>query len=261
MPSSQQIQVIIIGGGTFGTTTAYHLSQTDYKKVVVLDRFKGTPSPEAAGTDINKVIRTEYPDQLYTKLASDARDIWKDPNGLFSGLYHESGWVIGASERSMPFVESSIVSAKKMGVEPVHTLSVDDVKNRWPRAFGNGRFDGWKLYYSPHAAWVNAREGMRRMARKSMDSNVVEYITGESGHVVQLLFNANSTCIGVKCIDGSTYFADKIVLAAGAAAAELLDLEGQIEANGHTVGHIQLTPEEVEKYKNMPIVDHLEGGE
>lgn len=215
------------------------------------------PSREAAGTDINKVIRTEYPDALYAKLACDSREVWRDRNGLFSGLFHQSGWLIGASDRSLPFVQSSIKSAKSLGIEPARPLGMEEIRRRWPEL--NGDFAGWKSFWSSHAAWVNAQEGLARMARKAMDGGV-KYIVGDKGYVKELLFDQNSTCIGVKCADGSTYFGSKIILAAGAASGSLLDLQGQIVANGHTVGHIQLTAAEVEKYKNMPIIDHLEGG-
>jgi sarcosine oxidase/L-pipecolate oxidase len=37
-------------------------------------------------------------------------------------------------------------------------------------------------------------------------------------------------------------------------------MKGQLVTKGHTVGHIQLTPEEVELYQDIQIVDNLEGG-
>lgn len=248
--------IIIVGGGTFGTTTAFHLAKKGYTNVTVLDRFP-VPSLEAAGNDINKVVRTEYPDPLYTKLVTDAKNIWSDPNGLLSGLYHPSGWIIAASDRSMPFIEASIQSAKTVGTEPPKLVSTEEVHKKWPML--NGDLPGWQSYCGSSGAWVNAREGITRMARKAINSGV-RYITGDGGYVKQLLFDADSTCVGVRCIDGSTYYGKKIVVAAGAAAGSLLDLKGQIVAKGHTIGHIQLSPEEVEKYKDMPIIDHLEGG-
>ncbi|KAJ5578531.1 uncharacterized protein N7459_007495 [Penicillium hispanicum] len=248
--------IIIIGGGTFGTTTAYHLAKKGYTNVVVLDRFP-VPSVEAAGNDINKVIRTEYPEPLYTKLASDAREIWSDSNGLFAGLYHPSGWIIGASDRSEAFVQGSMRSAKAMGVEPPRLVSTEEIHQKWPAMTGD--FQGWKSYWSPNAAWVNAREGIVRMAREAMAAGV-KYISGSSGYARQLLYDEHQACVGVRCDDGTTYFGSKIVLAAGAAAGSLLDLKGQIVAYGHTVGHIQLTPDEAAKYQSMPILDHLEGG-
>ncbi|RDW93843.1 NAD(P)/FAD-dependent oxidoreductase [Aspergillus mulundensis] len=248
--------IIVIGGGTFGTSTAYHLSQKGYTNVTVLDRFP-VPSFEAAGNDINKIVRTEYPEPLYTKLASDSRDIWRDSNGLFAGLYNPSGWIIGATDRSTPFVEASMKSAKALGVDPPKLVSTEEIHEKWPVM--SGGFEGWKSFWSPNAAWVNAREGIVRMAQEAIKSGV-KYISGNAGYAKQLLYDENQTCIGVKCADGSAYFASKIILAAGAAAGSLLDLENQIVAKGHAVGHIQLTPEEVEEYKDMPILDHLEGG-
>ncbi|KAL3438893.1 FAD dependent oxidoreductase [Aspergillus tetrazonus] len=248
--------IIVIGGGTFGISTAYHLSTKGYTNVTVLDRFS-VPSFEAAGNDINKIVRTEYPEPLYTKLASDARDIWRDSNGLFAGLYHPSGWIIGATDRSTPFVEASMRSAKALGVEPPKLVSTEEIHEKWP--IMNGDFEGWKSFWSPNAAWVNAREGIVRMAQKAIDAGV-RYVSGSAGYAKQLLYDENQTCVGVKCADGTAYFGSKIILAAGAAAGSLLDLENQIVAKGHVVGHIQLTPDEVEEYKDMPILDHLEGG-
>ena len=53
--------IIIVGGGTFGTTTAFHLAKKGYTNISIIDRFT-VPSPEVAGNGINKVVRTEYLD-------------------------------------------------------------------------------------------------------------------------------------------------------------------------------------------------------
>lgn len=185
--------IIVIGGGTFGTSTAYHLSTKGYTNVTVLDRFS-VPSFEAAGNDINKIVRTEYPEPLFTKLASDARAIWRDSNGLFTGLYHPSGWIIGATDRSKPFVEASMRSAKALGVEPPKLVSTEEIHEKWP--IMNGDFEGWKSFWSPNAAWVNAREGIVRMAQKAIDAGV-RYVSGSAGYAKQLLYDENQTCVGV----------------------------------------------------------------
>lgn len=252
----QEKSVLIVGGGTFGTSTAYHLSQGGYKHVTVLDR-SAPPSFEAAGNDINKVIRADYPEPLYAQLASEATAIWRDPSGLFNGLYHKCGWIIGATETSIAWIESAAKAAGELGFEQAQRVSSQDVHTRWPVL--SGPMEGWKTFWNSSAGWVNARESLLRMARKAQEGGV-KYISGSSGQVTQLLFDENSSCIGARCADGSAYFADAVILAAGAAAASLLDLEGQLVAKGHTVGHIQLSKEEAERYKNMPIIDHLEGG-
>lgn len=248
--------VLIIGGGTFGTSTAYYLSQRGYKSIKVLDRW-APPSLEAAGNDINKVIRADYSEPLYAKLASEAMKVWKDPAGLFKGMFHNSGWIMGAGSLSLPFIEESIKNAEKLGTEKGEWVTAEETKKRWP-AF-TGEMDGWKIHWNGAAGWANARDALAAMAKEASKAGA-EYIYGDVGYAKQLLFDSNGSCVGARCADGSTYFADLVVLAAGAAAAGLLDMKGQLVAKGHTVGHIQLTPEEVEKYKDIPIVDHLEDG-
>jgi len=52
-PSTSKI--LIIGGGTWGTSTALHLARRGYKHIKVLDAYQ-IPSPIAAGNDINKIV-------------------------------------------------------------------------------------------------------------------------------------------------------------------------------------------------------------
>lgn len=255
-PSSQSDSILIIGGGTFGTSTAYHLAQRGYTSVVVLDRW-ARPSREAAGNDLNKIVRTEYPQTHYAQLAQDAAAVWKDDNGVFSGLYHESGWILAGTAGRMEFIESSIQAQRKLGLKEAVPITGPQIRQRWPQF--TGAFADWKPVYNPATAWVEAGDAVKRMADSAVEMGV-KYISGESGHVTQLLFDESSRCVGVRCADNTTHFASQVILAAGAAAAGLLDLKGQIVGKGHTVCHIQLSPEEARKYAGLPITSHLEGG-
>ncbi|KAK4542598.1 hypothetical protein LTR36_006646 [Oleoguttula mirabilis] len=75
----------------------------------------------------------------------------------------------------------------------------------------------------------------------------VRYVDGNAGFVKHLIYDDTGKCTGVRCADGAETFADIVLVAAGAATAGLMDMTGQLVAKGHTVGHIQLTPSEVEK--------------
>lgn len=50
-------QILIVGAGTFGLSTAFHLLRRGYTSVTVLDRASKLPAVDAAGTDINKGAR------------------------------------------------------------------------------------------------------------------------------------------------------------------------------------------------------------
>lgn len=154
--------VLIVGGGTFGTSTAYHLSLRGYSSVTVLDRFDA-PSKDSAATDLNKVIRADYPNPLYTKLGLEAMSVWKDPSDpVFAGLYRESGWIMSAHEMTKEWLESSRVTAEKAGRQGVKYMTAEELRKQWP-AF-TGDFPGWTNLWSPAAGWVSkARERRRKI--------------------------------------------------------------------------------------------------
>lgn len=85
--------VLIIGAGTFGTSTAYHLAQTyrDPSRVTIIDR-ESSPPAKAAAIDINRIIRADYPSTLYCNLANEAIHTWFWSNEL-GPCFHKVGWL------------------------------------------------------------------------------------------------------------------------------------------------------------------------
>lgn len=205
------------------------------------------------------MIRADYSEPLYTKLATESAEQWEDPNGLYAGLYHRTGWLIATPERGagLDFVHKAIENAHAKGFEAAKPISPEEVTRSFPAY--TGKMDGWKIFSQSAAGWASAGKALERMA-KAAQRHGVKYVSGPSGHTKSLVFNAAGRCIGAQSADGTKHIADHVVLAAGAAAASILDMKGQLVAKGHTVGHIQLSPLEVEKYRSMPMVDHFEGG-
>lgn len=61
-------EILIVGAGVFGLSTALHLARNGYRNITVIDR-ESIPSPYSAGCDLNKIVRAEYEDSFYTDLA------------------------------------------------------------------------------------------------------------------------------------------------------------------------------------------------
>ena len=61
--------VIIVGGGAWGLSTAFHMTDSGYTNITVYERASQIPSPYSAAWDLNKIVRAEYEDPFYTKLA------------------------------------------------------------------------------------------------------------------------------------------------------------------------------------------------
>jgi len=52
---TKQSRILILGGGTWGCSTALHLARRGYTNVTVLDAHP-IPSPISAGNDVNKIV-------------------------------------------------------------------------------------------------------------------------------------------------------------------------------------------------------------
>jgi len=57
-PLTPDSKILVIGGGTWGASTALHLTRRGYKNVVILDAY-AYPSPISAGNDVNKIVESE----------------------------------------------------------------------------------------------------------------------------------------------------------------------------------------------------------
>ncbi|KAI0159937.1 FAD dependent oxidoreductase [Hypoxylon sp. FL1284] len=253
-PISVDSSVLIVGGGVFGTSTAYHLASRGYKSVTVIDRFDA-PSKDSAGCDLNKVIRADYPNPLYARLGQEAMKEWKDPKSLFAGLYRESGWIMSGHDLTRDWLESSRKLSEKIGRKGVKYMSADEIKQQWP-AF-TGDFAGWTNLYSPAAGWVPAGQALLRMANAARKLGV-KYIFGDTGYARKLVYAADGTCTGVITADGATRNADVVVLASGANTASLVEAKEEVVANSSAIMVIKLEPDEIAKYRDIPIVDDFE---
>lgn len=136
----EETNVLIVGAGCFGISTALHLllprksgagSDTKPTKynVTVLDRSPILPAPDAASTDLNKgmdcyacfilgictliaivsVVRSSYHDVFYTRLAREAIHEWKDRDA-WGDCYHESVAIFTKKCRSITHLICSDVA-------------------------------------------------------------------------------------------------------------------------------------------------------
>lgn len=88
----------------------------------------------------------------------------------------------------------------------------------------------------------------------------MEYVFGERGHVKQVFYDRDGTCKGVIAADGTVHSADLVVLATGANTATLVDAKTEVVAQTSVICVIKLEPHEIEKYRDIPIIDDFEQG-
>lgn len=121
---------LIVGAGVFGVSTAFHLIQKNTSAIITLvDRT--IPCRAGASWDWSKVVRADYANIMYMKLARKAMAIWRsDP--LYKPFYHESGliWVDGKG-----FVQNVIKNYAQLDVK------AEEVGELYGGMFANAKYN------------------------------------------------------------------------------------------------------------------------
>ncbi|KAI8200212.1 L-pipecolate oxidase [Colletotrichum sp. SAR 10_76] len=132
---------LILGAGVFGASTALHLIRASPRaRITLVDRnAAAAPIRVAASWDWNKVVRADYADIEYMRLALEAKELWAaDP--LWAPFYHESGasWV-SPSDFSQVVRENYKILGVESGLE---ALSVEQARKEFGGVFEGGDFTG-----------------------------------------------------------------------------------------------------------------------
>lgn len=259
---SKDASILIVGGGTFGLSTALWLCRNRYRNVTIIDSFD-IPSDLSAAFDVNKIIQSSYgpANRFTTMLAIEALELWQnDP--VFFPHFHETGivYATAAGKESQEYEELTLAHEElsKMGREPSVALNCEnDFKCVVPQLTGD--IHDWNGFYqASDCGWAQSKDSLTSAALeiKRLGGN---FVTRE---VDQLLYDDESPkkVIGVKTLGGSTFFADKVVISAGASSVKLLDFKNQLLAKCWTLGKIKLSEEEAKELKNIPVVTSQEMG-
>lgn len=260
MPIDKSSSVLISGAVTWGLSTALHLARRGYTSITVLDPYE-LPSPISAGNDVNKIIElsTSFPsesDSAMQILTQHATVGWlKDP--VFMPFDHNTGQIIAAhTPEGLEMMERDIAPEEE---EYERLETAEAFRATMPAGVLMGDFPGWKGGFKRKGAgWAFARDSMMGCFYEAQRLGV-NVITGASGNVVQLLIE-DGDVRGAETGDGSKYYAETTILAAGAQAPNLVDLKDQLRPTAWTLAHIQMSPSECELYRNLPVLFNLESG-
>ncbi|KAI9725752.1 MAG: hypothetical protein M1828_002635 [Chrysothrix sp. TS-e1954] len=270
-PPSKDFDLLIIGAGIFGTSTAYHLSKTHPtpSRIAVIDR---TPFPpdHAASTDINKIIRADYTSPFYMDLAYEAMDAWNTwPELKGKGFYHRTGW-IAFSEEGDDGAERIRKNFRDRQHDPTQDVSLGHLRTKFKGLYSHTDFEGFEgAYWNPEAGWCDAGAVTAELMKEAVGRGV-QYVTGD---VRELLMDKNRIS-GAKLSNGRILNFEKVLLATGAWTSSLMTAvedrlsiaeqdrtEAQVTAAGVCVSHFKMSAGELQALKEMPVTIYGEQGD
>ncbi|USP81621.1 hypothetical protein yc1106_08895 [Curvularia clavata] len=271
--ANEEPTVLIIGAGTFGASTAYHLSKQykDPSRVTIVDRWD-TTSPlaekQAAAIDTNRIIRTDYESHLYCNLANEAIHFWFWSIAV-QGHFHKTGWIV-LDNKEGEFGDAVRKTFLERGGDYTRDVAPEELeKYHVTRGVQIERLG--KGYFNPEAGWCDAEKATQSFTKVALELGV-KRVTGEVQEL--LLDHSKSRLAGARLRDGRVLTADKIVLAAGAWTSTLMSpledalqirhqdrIERQVTAVGRVSAYYNLNEADTQAIidENLPVI--VIGGE
>jgi len=252
---------LIVGAGVFGTSTALHLKRKyPDAEITLVDRDAYTAAIRvAASWDWNKVVRADYRDIVYTRMALEAQELWRnDP--LWQAFYHETGiyWISKTS-----FAQQVLNNFKELGVEAdLKSVPVEEAKKLYNGLFNDADYtDVKEVLVNRSSGYADAKEALQAGVQAAVDLGV-KYV---QAHVVAVEFDGHDkgNCKGVRTASGDVITADKVILSTGSYTPKLLidsdpqrselHAGGRMISAGVTEGICRVPLDLQDRFRSMPV--------
>jgi hypothetical protein len=259
--STKEESYLILGAGIFGVSTAYHLLQSHPNaQITLLDRDAfDADSRVAASWDWNKVVRADYADITYCRLALEAQDIFNnDP--LWQPYFHETGvyWVCRDE-----YAQDVVGNYKKLGRKAeIAAFPLDEAKKMYGGLFKEADYtDAREVLVNRTSGWAAAGDCLRAVTKWIIGQGV-NYVQAD---VERLVIDERGDCVGVRTKGGEEIRGSKVILSTGAFTAKLLEVTAaatgkedlragpRIVAGGIATGMVTLDEKSYEKFAKMPV--------
>jgi glycine/D-amino acid oxidase-like deaminating enzyme len=210
-------EVVIIGGGLEGCSTAWALTQRGVTDVVIVER--ATVGSGGTGKS-SGVVRCHYGVSSLAAMATRSLGTFEhaeDVLGVDVG-FHQTGYVVGVGPENVDALHASLADQRAVGVR-TEDIDVSEVHKLWPVAD-----------LDPFAAFAwEARGGHGDAYQTAQAFSGAARRAGvhlRQGTTVSAITTAGGRATGVTLADGAEIGADHVVLAAGPWSVPLLAAHG-----------------------------------
>ncbi len=244
-------QVVIIGGGVIGCSTAYHLGKLGWKDVIILERKQLTSGTtwHAAGL----VVCGGFATETMLTLAHYTRELYRNlekETGISTG-FKPVGYIQAArSESRLRMLRKNAAFGRSLGIE-VQEISPSQFKELWPLADPTGIAAG---FYFPDDGRANPVDVTMSLAKGARDLGVGIFENIEVASVTK----RGGYAVGVTTTRGEEISAEYVVNCAGMWGRKVGALAG-VDVPLQATEHYYLLTEPIEGVSaDLPILEDVD---
>lgn len=159
-----------------------------------------------------------------------------------------------------PKAAEVFATARSLDPEGVRELTTAEVGAKLGPGAASSAALGQSAYWNPAGGWAWSSGAIERLYARLRALGVPIVARAELAE----LLREDGAVVGVKCADGREFRADKVVAALGAwtgghPALRGLFPSGLLVPTGQTVAAVQLSPDEMDVYRDIPVNATLDG--
>lgn len=191
-----QFDYAIVGGGCFGASSALALIREWPDARIVW--FEGSAT-HTASKDINKIIRTPYPDKDYVAFAERAMKTWEEATP-YRNFFHRTAWVQTINENSC----RSMMKGPKDRLISVQELCQRVGSHESPKLNA-----GEELWLNENIGYVDSASAVEAVAKEASRLGVLRLLIDVSTLVIE-----DGVCTGLES-NHRRVIAGNTIIAAG----------------------------------------------
>ena len=243
-------QIVIVGGGIMGCSTAYHLISNGCKDVILLERSKLT-----SGTTWHSAaqVRQLRSNESLTKIVKNSVELYsslEEKTGQATGWQQTGSISIATNKDRLTHIQRQASLSKTFGII-AEEINLKEVSEKWPLIRTD---DVLGTVFSPSDGRVSPSDICAALV-KSARSNGLRVF--EDTPVTEIL-SKNGRVNGLKT-NQSEIYCDTIVNCAGLWGRKIADMAG-VSAPLHACEHFYLLTEEIEAIKGpLPTLSDHDG--
>lgn len=244
----EHCQIVIIGGGSIGCNTAYHLTKLGMSDVVVLEQGQLTSGTtwHAAGLIVAGLLKTEAECEIYTH----GRDLYANlekETGISTGFRDVGYLQVASNQERVHEMRRLAPFMRRHGID-IHEISTMEAQELFPVG---DLSDVLSAFYIPEDGRANPVDVTMSLAKGARMGGARFF----EGVTVTRILAKNGTATGVRLASGETIGAESVVICGGMWSRQLGATAG-VNLPLQAAEHYYLITENIEGLpRDLPVLE------